>query len=627
MKDFETSRFCAYDGPNYYLNRQALVFNLYLDPEGRSADHYRSEVLDVFPQLEDAYPDRIVDLFCKVLIEVQKMDIDLYVQHYDISRDDDEYVIAVEYLDEGIAEEAVHLVSEWFRSMSNNGRLDFRSEFSKLQGEFDKTAFGGPTLYSLIEAGLKRDIPVAYLPDENQFQWGYGRKQLRGRSTTFHVDGIKDTEFTTFKDMCKDFLLSCGFPTPQGRNCYGVEDAVEQAQDLGFPVVVKPVSGHKGQGVVTGIESEDGVRKAFDNIVDAAKDEGGSFDGAIVEQQVYGTDHRLLSVGGQFVAALQRVPAYVDGDGRGTIEELIERENDTIVRLDNARSPLCKIKIDDDLEDFLKLQDLSLRSVPREGERVFLRRVANISAGGVSINVTDSIHPANVKMVNDIAKFFKVTCLGIDVLAEDISKPWTDGDFGIIEINAGPGVFMHLAPAIGDSIDVPGRVMAHHFREPSRARIPIIAGNCLSTAFCASLYQRLRELRPEIELGALTEDGVHFNGEYFFNNPRHSRNVRIVLRNPDLDFAVFNHTKDDIYDYGIVHQGADVVVLNDPGTAEETLARDLLPDGCLVRVEDDTITVTRGDEEVASHPVGEDLDKALIGALESLLPELVGKYD
>jgi cyanophycin synthetase len=156
---------------------------------------------------------------------------------------------------------------------------------------------------------------------------------------------------------------------------------------------------------------------------------------------------------------------------------LIEKENAKEIRLDNARSPLCKIKIDDNLKDFLALQNKDLTYIPDAGEKITLRRVANISAGGVSINVTSKIHPDNVKLVENIARYFKVKCLGIDVLAQDISKSWREGNFGIIEINAGPGVFMHLAPAYGGSIDVPKHIMLSHFDTQTKGRIPIIAGN------------------------------------------------------------------------------------------------------------------------------------------------------
>ena len=439
-KDFEVSRFKAYSGPSYYLDRAALVFNIFIAPVGDSVDFFKQEVAKELPKYASDDSKYVVDLFAKVLIDVLKMDIDLYVNKYSVSTDGEEYVIAVEYLDKNIAMECAYLVSDWFYAISNDKKFDFKKDWLKLQADFDRTLYGGPTLYSLIESGLKRNIPVFYLFEENQFQWGYGKKQLRGRSTTFHTDGIKDTEFTMFKDMCGEFLEKCGFPTPTGVNTFSVEEAVAESVKVGYPCVVKPVAGHKGQGVTTGITDEAGVREAFQKIVASAEEAGAKFEGALVQKQIYGTDHRLIAVAGKFVAALERVPAYVDGDGTNTIDKLIDIENDLIIRLDNARSPLCKIKKDDNLTEFLNLQNLSLESVPKAGERITLRRVANISAGGVSINVTDKIHPLNVKMVEDIASYFNVKCMGIDVLAEDISKPWTEGNFGIIEINAGPGV-------------------------------------------------------------------------------------------------------------------------------------------------------------------------------------------
>jgi cyanophycin synthetase len=628
MTDFATSKFYTYRGPSEYLDRQAIVFNLCLDPEGRRADLYRDAILEHFPELDASYPDRVVDLFVAVLLRVLKMDIDLYINRYDISRDGDEWVVAVEFLDEEIARDAIELVADWFAALNEGRELDLASELETLQEDFDATLYGGPTIYSLIEAGLKRDIPVMYLYEENQFMWGYGRRQLRGRSTTFHTDGIKDTEFTMYKDMVKDFLLMCGFPTPQGRSCFTVEEALDACAELGFPVVVKPVAGHKGQGVVTNITSSAQVEAAFNEIVVSAREAGVAFDGAIVEQQVEGTDHRLLAVDGQFAAALERVPAYVDGDGRSTIAELIEIENATEARLDNARSPLCKIRVDDDLTDYLALQDRSLSSVPRDGERVLLRRVANISAGGVSINVTDSIHPKNAKMAEDIAKFFNVACLGIDVLARDISQPWTDGDFGIIEINAGPGVFMHLAPAIGGSVDVPGRIIRSHFPEPGSERVPIITGNRLTTELCTALVERVAGIDGSYEVGCLSDDGVFFNGQYFHNNPEHDQNVKVLLRNPRLGFAVIQHTKDDIYDYGTIHQGADVVILDHPEGSEEILARDLLPHGHLIWITDDAVTVQHGGAEVASHAIGDgrDRESVLVEALEPLLEGLIQRY-
>jgi cyanophycin synthetase len=626
--DFDLRKFYVYNGPNYYLNSKALVFNIFLEPEGPEVSYYKDEVYSLFPAITKNNPSTVIDLYANVVMEILKMDIDLYLNNYSITEDEDEYVVAVEFFDDRIAEDAAYLASDWFKAMNEKATYDIKTEYAKLQAAFDKSILGGPTIYSLVEAGLKRNIPVFFLFEENQFQWGYGKKQLRGRSTTFHTDGIKDTEFTMFKDMCGDFLIMCGFPTPIGKNCFDVEEAVEEANILGFPVVVKPVSGHKGQGVTTGIESEEEVRKAFQKILDMVENDGAKFDGIIVQQQIYGTDHRLLSVNGKFAAALQRVPAYVDGNGKDTIEQLIKIENDLEVRLDNARSPLCKIKIDQDMHDFLTIQELTISSVPAEGERIFLRRVANISAGGVSINVTDNIHPKNIEMVESISKFFNVKCLGIDVLSADISKPWTEGNFGIIEINAGPGVFMHLAPAIGASIDVPGIIMESHFKTPLNSRIPIIAGNNITNKLSEFIYQKLHTLNPDIEYGSLTELGVHFNNTFFFNNESHDQNVKIILRNPKLDFAVFSHNKFNIYDFGFFHEGADMVILEKANYTEDSMKNLLLENGTLVEITENHIDVKVNGEitQCLSFFTDEEKDKMVENIIEPVLEALINKY-
>lgn len=599
MDNFKLSKFYFYTGPNFYLNKPACVFNLSIQdfPE---TEKFLKEVETLLPKIKNARINDIVDLFAETLVLILKMDIDLYIGHYSISTDGDDYVIAVEYLDKSTTKASAFMVCNWFNAIYNNDQeFNPKLEFESLQQRFDRSLYGGPTLYSLIEAGVKLNIPVFYLYEENQFQWGYGRKQLRGRSTTFHVDSIKDTEFTMFKDMVGEFLEMCGFPTPKSVNCFSEEEAIDVAKEIGFPVVLKPVAGHKGQGVTTNIESVNEVRKAFHKIIQLAEQQGVPFEGALVQKQVYGTDHRLLAVGGKFVAALERVPAFVEGNGYDTIEKLIEIENAKEIRLDNARSPLCKIKIDDNLKDFLALQNKDLSYVPAAGEKITLRRVANISAGGVSINVTDKVHPDNIKMVEDIARFFKVKCLGIDVLAKDISKSWRDGDFGIIEINAGPGVFMHLAPAYGGAIDVPKFIMLSHFDEDSKGRIPIVTGNNIPQQYMEQIVEKLLDEYSDLYIGSLSDKGIYFNNKFFHNNPEHDQNVKIILRHPDVNVAIFQHTKDDIYDYGILHQGADIIILDEASYAEEkVLLNQMLNNSLIIITNENKGFLIQNDKEI-----------------------------
>ncbi len=585
QNDFVIRKIYNYTGPSFYLNKPAVVFNLALDPDGPGGEFYKERVLEQFPSLEAEYPARVASLFADVLLKVVKMDLDLYVDSVSVMEDDDEWTIAVEYLDAKLAKDCIYLVSDWFNALNEQDEsFNFKEEFAILQGKFDKSLFGGPTIYSLIEGGVKRGIPVHYLFEENQFQWGYGKKQRRGRSTIFHTDGIKDTEFTSYKDMVGEFLELCGFPTPKGKNCFTEDEILDEAANLGWPVVIKPVAGHKGQGVTTGIESIAEAKKAFNNIVKAAAEAGVAFEGALVQQQIYGYDHRILTIGGKFVACLKREPAYVTGDGSSTIKELIDKDNELEIRADTARSPLTKIRLDEDMLDYLQLQGKSPETIPAADEKVVLRRVANISAGGVSINVTNDMHPDNIAMAENIAKFLHVTALGIDVLAADISKPWREGNFGIIEINAGPGIFMHLAPAYGGSVDVPGAMMEYFFgKDFSKSRIPVITGNFLTSELIDGIHAALKEIKEDVEYGAVKTNGVYFNGD-FFTHADHADNCKILFRNPKLDIAVIDHDNENIHDFGTYHFGHDVTILDRANYAERILERDLLPDGILIEI-------------------------------------------
>lgn len=607
---FEVSRDKFYRGANFYLDRMAYVFDLKINTDSMiPIEELKGKVGERFPAIIEKKIETYAELFAETAIQIQKMDMNLWISEWNVTEDEGVYTVAIEYMEEYSCEDSVILVEDWFASIIDGKDFPFEDRFTKLQADFDKTLFGGPTLYHILEAAIFNDVPLTYLYEENVFMFGYGRRHVRGRSTTFDVDGIKDTEFTMYKDLCKELLLKFGFPAPQGNVCYTEEEAVKAAEDLNkYPLVVKPVSGHKGQGVTTRINNIEQVKKAFNSLIENLPEDA-EWDGAIVEEMVMGTDHRLLTVGGRFAAALQRVAAYVDGDGEHTIKELIEEENKKEVRLDNARSPLCKIKIDESLIDHIEKQDLTVDSIPKAGERITLRTVANISAGGVSINVTDKIHPDNIRLAENIAKYLRVTCLGIDFLAEDISKSWRESPCNIIEINAGPGVFMHLAPAQGGSINVPDMIIKHFFKNGKDARIPLFAFNKLSNRLAYNLTEKLYDY-TKWDVSTYNEEGIYVNNEFFCNHKDYDENVEIMLRNPNLGIACIEVTSQDILDYGHFFQGADLVILEEPDEIESALARDLLDGGEVIRIsnEDKTIKVFKKSGREINSVIFEDLN-------------------
>jgi len=578
MSFFQVKNVRSYRGPNYYLPQKSIVFDLRTNDGHPSLTEVTRNVGRYLTAAHTWNPDDYVDLFILTAMEIQKLEMELYAHLSTRTEiDGNRHEIALETIDEHTGEDTVYLTEELLNAIISGTPYAFDEQFQKLQANFDKTLYGGPTLYSIVHAAYRARVPMFYLPLENQYQWGYGIRQRRGRSTTISTDGIKDTEFTCFKDIVKDFLDAAGFPVPRGGVFTRLESALEYAEKLSFPLVVKPVSGHKGQGVTTNIKSVQELGDAFTGLLESGID-----DGIIVEQQVTGHDHRILCVGGTCTAVLKRIPAYVDGNGKHTIEELITEENVTFVRRNNARSPLAKITIDDDLKAFLELQNLSLKSIPDDGVRIFLRRVANISAGGVSINVTDETHPDNKKLAEHVAAFLKVHTLGIDVLADDITKSWRKSPLSIIEINAGPGVFMHLSPAKGGSIDVPMIIMESMFPNDLRGRIPILSFNTLTPSLRQELVKHLLSAYPGRIFGSANTEGIHINDEFLSKLDSQWNQVEFLLRHQSLELAMIENTEPEIIADGLRYMSADIVCLFNPTDVETILARDIEPGGWIV---------------------------------------------
>src|SRR5665647_1813435 len=324
-RHFDLSDLRAYPGPSVHLPIEAVAFELAYRVD-LPVDHLWSAVVRRFPELGgEERPRAFAELFARAVIVVQRLGMGLFATRWSVSAAGDGVAtVAVQYVDPDVCRRCVELVADWLSDEDDGRPFDFEARYAEVLGRFVRSRFGGPTIYSILEAGYRAGLPTFYLESEDVIQWGYGRKQLRGRSTVLSRDSIKDTELTTYKDRAKDFLDDLGLPVPRGEIVFELDEARHAAARLGLPVVTKPVAGHKGQGVTTGISSERDLRMGFELAVQASES---ADDGVIVEQQISGTDHRLLTVGGRFVAALQRVPAYVVGDGEHTVEELIALEN------------------------------------------------------------------------------------------------------------------------------------------------------------------------------------------------------------------------------------------------------------------------------------------------------------
>ncbi len=580
-----------YGGPNPYLETAAAAFDFALVKENppRSLDEYVAVIGDRYSHLLDETYDSYAHLFARTVSEVSKLEMDLHLTRWSVKADEVRAKVAVQSLHGRTSRAIVYCVWDWFEAITRDRRFWIEDQIEVLQGFFRDSVYGGPTVYALLQTAYELGIPTFYLWDERLMQYGYGRKQVRGIATTFDHDSHIDSDFTTGKDDCKEFLNTLGFPIPKGSIVHTFAEALAAAKSIGYPVAVKPVVGHKGIGVTADVKDAGDLELAFDRAVEAVPDDQSIR--IIVEKSIAGKDYRLLCVNGKFVAATERRPASVVGDGKSTVGELIDRENRTPARVDTPTSPLGKIKSDDAMERYLDEQGLTLNSVLEENRTVYLRKVANLSAGGLSLDATRQIHPDNIILAQDIAQHFRLTCLGIDVISTDLSASWRDGGLGIIEINAAPGINMHLKPAIGESVDVPAHILKTFFETGTAARIPTITFNRVSVSALQEIVDHILLQHPHWAIGSVCHDGVFVNRSEKSLHPDYNTNVQNLLRNPRLDLLMAEYREEVLDRDGMFYYGSNVVVLDNPTDTELMLARDVFDDSTVVIKQKDSVSV------------------------------------
>jgi cyanophycin synthetase len=342
--------------------------------------------------------------------------------------------------------------------------FDVSAALAQIRDTADRYCLG-PSTACIVDAATERRIPSIRLTDGNLVQLGYGARQRRiWTAETDRTSAIGET-ISRDKDLTKRLLQSCGVPVPAGQIVDSAAAAWEAAEDIGLPVVVKPSDGNHGRGVSTELRQRQEIEAAFA----LAEPEGSE---VIVERYIPGNEHRLLVVGDRMVAAGRGETAWVTGDGRSTILDLIDDQLNSDPRRGITEDfPLNLILIDEDPAVRLELtrQGLEPTSIPADGQRVLIQR-----NGNVAFDVTDDVHPQVAAAAVLAARIVGLDIAGVDVVAEDIAKPLEAQNGAIVEVNAGPGLLMHLKPAEGKPRPVGRAIVDHLFPNEDNGRIPVI---------------------------------------------------------------------------------------------------------------------------------------------------------
>jgi cyanophycin synthetase len=415
----------------------------------------------------------------------------------------------------------------------------------------------GPSTMSLVRAAEERKIPWIRVNDQSLIQFGHGRYQQRIQATVTSRTSHIAVELASDKEETNRILGNLGLPVPRQRLVQGAEDAAEAAEQIGYPVVVKPFNANHGRGITIHITTPEEVRAAFE----VAREHSRS---VIVESFISGDDHRMLVINGQLIAVSKRVPGHVVGDGVHTIEELVEAVNQDPQRGIGHEKVLTRLNFDHQAEMMLQRKGYTRESVPAAGERVFLRSTGNLSTGGTATDLTDVVHPDNVEMATRAVKAIGLDVGGVDFLSTDITESYKEVGGAICEINAAPGFRMHMAPSEGRPRDVAGPVMDMLFPPGTPSRIPIaaITGTNGKTT-TARMLAHIQKLAGH-HVGLTSTDGVYIDGQRTVAGDMTGPvATRMVLSDPSVDVAVLEVARGGLLRAGMGVRHCDVgAVLN-----------------------------------------------------------------
>lgn len=258
------------------------------------------------------------------------------------------------------------------------------------------------------------------------------------------------------KSQASLMLRQAGVPVPRQLAVASAEEAVQTAALLGYPVVIKPADLDGGVGVAAGLVNPTEVRAAFEAAARHSRD-------ILLEQHVEGRDYRLNVFQGELVWAIERQPAQITGDGRGTVRELLERLNADPRRGEGKGFVLRRVALDEEAMALLRAAGFGPDDVPPAGRELRLRRIANIGAGGMPLPVFERVHPDNAKLAVRAAEALGLDLAGVDLLIPDIARSWRESGAAVCEVNGQPTLGQitsaHLYPQVlGRMVSGDGRV-------------------------------------------------------------------------------------------------------------------------------------------------------------------------
>jgi cyanophycin synthetase len=469
--------------------------------------------------------------------------------------------VVVEYSEEEVGRLAFELAEGLMRAMAAGQPCDAAANIAQLR-ELDEDIRLGPSTGAIVQAAVARDIPFRRLTKGSLVQFGWGVHQRRIQAAEIDRTSAIAESIAQDKDLSKLLLDAMGVPVPQGRAVSSFDEALQAMHALEGPVVVKPRDGNQGKGVTVNVLGEQALSQAWEAARQINSD-------IIIERYIPGDDYRLLVVGERLVAAARRDPPFVIGDGIQTVRQLVDQVNQDPRRGDGHATPLTRIRFDAIAMARLALQGLQADDVPQAGRKVVLRNNANLSTGGTATDVTDEVHPEVAARAVEAAQMVGLEVCGVDMVCQTVTRPLEEQGGAIVEVNAAPGLRMHLAPSYGKARPLGEAIVDTVYPDGHNGRIPVV-----SVTGTNGKTTTVRLIAHLLKVCGLTVGMTDTNGVYVGDQQTDSgdcsgpRSARSVLMHPDAQAAVFETARGGLLREGLAYDRCTVGVVTNVGQGD-----------------------------------------------------------
>ena len=561
----------VFKGKNIYSHKKCIRLNVdlegYCETPSNKIEDFNFNLVNMIPELrthrcgideDEGFIKRLNEgtylaHICEhIILAIQnKIGIDV---HYGKSREikEDFYYIVFQYIYENTAKEVAKLAIDIINSLIKKIPINYDERIA-LVTEILNDEIIGPTTKSICDYAEKSGLPVMRLGESDFYQIGYGKQGRIIEGSISSNTKCVSVDISCDKMLTKEILNTQGIPVAQGGKVTNVINLLKEAERIGYPVVLKPQYGNKGKGVILNIKNEKELLLSYNKLKNNFKD-------LLIEKYYVGKDYRVCVINNKVIAVALRLPPFIIGNGKDNILNLIKKVNNDPLRGVDHEKPLTKIKLDEEVLECITKQNKNLMYVPLENEKIYLRKNANLSTGGIAIDYTDEICEENIDLCVRVAKALNLDICGIDICTNDISKP-LGSDSVIMEVNSAPGLRMHLNPSEGIPRDV-GKEIVNMLYENNPHNIPVLSitgtnGKTTTTRIISHTLSKMGYC-----VGMTSTDGIYINEKCIHSGDDTGyESAKSILLNSDVDIAVLETARGGIIRKGLAYNEADVAVI------------------------------------------------------------------